>query len=408
MREDASERLMTEEPVNARAEARCSLGWVVALNLGLAAVQIIVGTGIKSLALVSDGFHNLSDAGASMIAQLAEAYQGRPYDARALPFGYDRASCVGALVNVAALEAVCLSIALAALCRLVDPRPVERPGALLWVSAAGVVVNVASAVLSCWSVVEHHHVGCACRDDGADAGADEEAPRVEKHRVLLCASACCAAGGAATPKRALLAPAGVPFAACVPCRPCAPVKTKAPLPAPAAPEWGARLDVGRLALVAHHAGDALMCLAVLGEALVLRRGHAWLAPGAMAWLRRYLDPLLSLALSLCVGAMALPVGKRAAWTLMEGAPRGGGAALAEALDEALAGRARVTACALLHLRDAPGLSRAALVRLELAGGRRADAVAAARRVLARFAASAERTYIEVTDAAGADAPMIVG
>ena len=140
----------------------------MALNLGLAGAQILVGTSILSLALVSDGFHNLSDAAAAVVAQLAEAFDRRDFDARTLPFGYARASTVGALVNVAALEAVCLSIALTALCRLLEPAAIERLGALFWGSLAGVVVNVASAILSCWGVVAHHHVGCACHDVAVD------------------------------------------------------------------------------------------------------------------------------------------------------------------------------------------------------------------------------------------------
>ena len=56
--------------------------------------------------------------------------------------------------------------------------------------------------------------------------------------------------------------------------------------------------------------------------------------------------------------------------------------------------------ALIHLRDDP-VDRAGLVRLRLRRGdkrRRGDVVAAARRVLKRFAAD-EHTYVEVTDAA---------
>jgi hypothetical protein len=60
----------------------------------------------------------------------------------------------------------------------------------------------------------------------------------------------------------------------------------------------------------------------------------------------------------------------------------------------------VESSALLHLRDDP-TERAGLVRLRLRRGdkrRRGDVVAAARRVLKRFAAD-EHTYVEVTDAA---------
>ena len=70
------------------------------------------------------------------------------------------------------------------------------------------------------------------------------------------------------------------------------------------------------------------------------------------------------------------------------------------LEEELGKVAVVESCALLHLRDDP-VDRAGLVRLRLRRGdkrRRGDVVAAARRVLKRFAAD-EHTYVEVTDAA---------
>ena len=93
----------------------------------------------------------------------------------------------------------------------------------------------------------------------------------------------------------------------------------------------------------------------------------------------------------------LHCGRRAgiAWTLLEGAPVDG-------LEEELGKVAVVEASALLHLRDDP-TERAGLVRLRLRRGdkrRRGDVVAAARRVLKRFAAD-EHTYVEVVDAAGA-------
>ena len=42
-----------------KPSARCAsaLGWVVAMNVLLAATQIAVGSGVKSLALVADGVH---------------------------------------------------------------------------------------------------------------------------------------------------------------------------------------------------------------------------------------------------------------------------------------------------------------------------------------------------------------
>ena len=55
------------------------------------------------------------------VALKAERYDGAAYDERKFPFGYARASTIGALINVAALEALCFSIGLNAICRLVTP-----------------------------------------------------------------------------------------------------------------------------------------------------------------------------------------------------------------------------------------------------------------------------------------------
>ena len=81
--------------------------------------------------------------------------------------------------------------------------------------------------------------------------------------------------------------------------------------------------------------------------------------------------------------------------MLEGSPIDG-------LEEELGKVAVVESSALIHLRDDP-VDRAGLVRLRLRRGdkrRRGDVVAAARRVLKRFAAD-EHTYVEVVDAAGA-------
>ncbi|KAH8054200.1 hypothetical protein JL722_8930 [Aureococcus anophagefferens] len=137
------------------------LWWIVALNLGLAATQIVIGTSVRSLALVSDGAHTLSDALAAYVAWLAEAVRERPAD-EALPFGYARATTVGALVNVAALEALCVSIGLSALCRLWRPEPVADLRALACASALGVAVNGLAAGLALCGV-RGAHLGARAR-----------------------------------------------------------------------------------------------------------------------------------------------------------------------------------------------------------------------------------------------------
>ena len=196
-------------------------------------------------------------------------------------------------------------------------------------------MNVASAVLSCWGVVEHHHVGCACHDAavaspllGDDMGDDEEAPRVEARRSL-CAGGCCVAGGAsplAPPALFSLddgrARAGV--------RAVQALRAGEAAPPPPAPDvvqptwWWRRLDVGRLALVTHHAGDAAMC-----PSRARRSGAAAPRPRVFIRWRRGLAPVVPGSApeprASCATAAAAPAGKRAAWTLLEGAPADGDA-----------------------------------------------------------------------------------
>ena len=197
------------------------LWWVVALNVGLAATQIVIGTSVRSLALVSDGAHTLSDALAAYVAWLAEAVHKRPAD-EALPFGYARATTVGALVNVAALEALCVSIGLSALCRLWRPEPVADLRALACASALGVAVNGLAACLAlCGVRGAHAHLGGRATRGYAPASEDDCACCVELEEAKVSdGDGGLGAGLVEAPK----------------------------------------VGVGRAALVAHLAGDAASCL----------------------------------------------------------------------------------------------------------------------------------------------------
>ena len=394
----AKEAETTETKTTTR---RLNLGWVVALNVALALTEIVVGTSIHSLALVSDGAHNFSDAASAYVAMLAESFDANDYDRDRLPFGYARATTVGALVNVAALEALCLSIALSALCRFYAPVAVSDLRALLIVSAVGAVVNVASALLACCGVEGAHvHVGGgACALHGGGAGRWDASAGWQM---------ACDCGGLVAPPPPPKATRGTKIAfqalpsSDAACAPCGPEPDDDDAPAP-------RLDVGRVAIVLHHVGDAAGCLLVLGEAVLLQHGGRALPSRVMRGLGLYLDPALSLFLSLAIGAAAWPVGVRAAWTLLEGAPppddKG---ALRDQLQAALKGRAKVESTALVHLRDP--LERCAMVRLEVGddkaaasaarAGIRIESVAdAARRVLRRFGAT-RHVYVEVNEERG--------
>ncbi len=122
---------------------------VLRISLGVTAVYIalLVVAGIRahSLALLSEAAHNLSDLLALLLSLVAVYLEGRPPSATKT-YGYRRAGVLAALVNSASLVLVSFLIFFEAFRRVQHPEHV-RAGLMMWVAAAGVVMNGAIALL---------------------------------------------------------------------------------------------------------------------------------------------------------------------------------------------------------------------------------------------------------------------
>jgi cobalt-zinc-cadmium efflux system protein len=123
--------------------------WVLKISLAvtLAYIALLVGAGIRahSLALLSEAGHNLSDFLALLLSLVAVYFQARPANSTKT-YGYHRAGVLAALVNAAALVAVSFFIVYEAFRRLQHPEQVQAT-VMMWVAAAGVVMNGAIALL---------------------------------------------------------------------------------------------------------------------------------------------------------------------------------------------------------------------------------------------------------------------
>jgi cobalt-zinc-cadmium efflux system protein len=119
----------------------------LSLAVTLAYIALLVVTGIRahSLALLSEAGHNLSDFLALLLSLVAVYFQGRPANS-SKTYGYQRAGVLAALVNAASLVAVSFFILYEAFRRLQHPEHVQA-GLMMWVAAAGVVMNGAIALL---------------------------------------------------------------------------------------------------------------------------------------------------------------------------------------------------------------------------------------------------------------------
>ncbi len=119
----------------------------ISLVVTLAYIVLLVVAGLRahSLALLSEAGHNLSDFVALLMSWGAVYLQGKPPSARKT-FGYNRAGVLVAFVNGLSLVLIAFYILYEAFRRLQTPVEVHA-GIMIWVAAAGVVMNGAIALL---------------------------------------------------------------------------------------------------------------------------------------------------------------------------------------------------------------------------------------------------------------------
>jgi cobalt-zinc-cadmium efflux system protein len=119
---------------------RGKLTIVLALIVGFMAVEVVVGTLVNSLALLSDAAHMLTDAAAIGLALIAIRLAQRPAQG-AFTFGLKRTEILSAQLNGATLLVLGLLIVYEGVRRLIEPPDVEGI-AVLSVALVGIVVNL--------------------------------------------------------------------------------------------------------------------------------------------------------------------------------------------------------------------------------------------------------------------------
>lgn len=128
-----------------RAMQRRALWLALAANGGFLIAEVVGGFVFRSLALLADAAHMLSDVAGLAIALIAQRLIDRPATARH-SFGLQRAEVLGAQANGLTLVAVAGWIVFEAVRRIGEPADVVG-GGLLVVALLGLGVNVGSAVL---------------------------------------------------------------------------------------------------------------------------------------------------------------------------------------------------------------------------------------------------------------------
>ena len=116
-----------------------------ALNLAFVAVEAGFGLAAHSVALLADAGHNLSDVLGLLIAWGAATLSKRPASPR-FTYGLKSSSILAALANALFLLVAVGGITWEAIRRIGSPPAVDG-ATIIWVAAAGIVVNTATALM---------------------------------------------------------------------------------------------------------------------------------------------------------------------------------------------------------------------------------------------------------------------
>ncbi|TQV77710.1 CDF family Co(II)/Ni(II) efflux transporter DmeF [Denitrobaculum tricleocarpae] len=136
---------------------------VIALTATMMVVEIVAGHWFGSMALIADGWHMSTHAGAMLIAVLAYRYARRNLANPNFSFGTGKVGDLAGFASAVVLVLVALLIGWESLLRLVEPVPISFEQAIM-VAVIGLAVNL----LSAWLLRDdhHHHHGHAQQHHG--------------------------------------------------------------------------------------------------------------------------------------------------------------------------------------------------------------------------------------------------
>ena len=132
--------------------------WVVGLTALMMVGEIVAGAMFNSMALLADGFHMATHAGALGVAAAAYAYAKKHARSSHFAFGTGKVGDLAGFASALVLGLVALGIAVESVGRLLEPRPVAFGEATI-IAVVGLLVNIASAVLLGGGHHGHSHAG---------------------------------------------------------------------------------------------------------------------------------------------------------------------------------------------------------------------------------------------------------
>jgi cation diffusion facilitator family transporter len=152
--------------------------WAVIILCSIMMIAEIIGGALfGSLALIADGLHMSTHAGALLLAALAYTYARKYANDRSFTFGTGKFGDLAGYSSAIVLAMIALLIGYEAVSRLLNPVPISFNEAIP-IAALGLAVNVASA----WLLSGGHHHG---HSHGHSHGHDHDHHGDEPRRIEL-------------------------------------------------------------------------------------------------------------------------------------------------------------------------------------------------------------------------------
>ncbi|VDD93209.1 unnamed protein product [Enterobius vermicularis] len=269
-------------------------------------VEIGFGYLSNSMALVADSFHMLSD-----VLALAIAYGCLKMSVKSSKkntFGWVRAEVLGALVNGVFLLALCFSIFIESMTRLIEPDYIRNPAQVLVVGVIGLIINLIGMFM-------FHSHGHGHNHGNRDAVASAEPKRLAHATIgdleskhLMSSHQDCAMALAQLNEEVTI---DMGESEIMPTGDIDPDEATAKK---SKPKHAKAAQLNMRGIFLHVLSDALGSVIVIISSLV-----SWLVPGHDA-LKLYLDPGLSLAMVFLLVASTLPLVRETALILMQTTP----------------------------------------------------------------------------------------
>nr|GAT45752.1 predicted protein [Mycena chlorophos] len=256
-----------------KTTTRLEIVLVIAICFFIA--EIAIGFRTKSLALIADAFHYLTDIVAYAIAFVAAYLQDKGQNTVGFTYAFHRAELVGAFFNGVFLLALALSIFLQSIERFIHIEQVDGPVQVMLIGAVGLFLNIVSVlVVHDHGGHGHSHGGAAPSVEATGHGHGHGSAAAEIHLRD---------GVHAKHHHTLFPPVLVPHQ-----------------------------NFGLLAVLIHLFGDAVNNVGVIISGVLIWKLHS---PQ-----RFYADPAVSLGISFIIFASAIPMTIKAARILLEAAP----------------------------------------------------------------------------------------